>query len=117
MKHNFRKMKIWIDALELSIETYKITKQFPDSERFGLTSQIRRAAVSVPSNIAEGSGRSTVKDFQHFLDVSLWSSYELETQFIIAQRLDYFQHANTNEFQTKLNELQKMIVSFSSQLN
>jgi four helix bundle protein len=82
-------LEIWKLSIRLVKETYLISKAFPDDERFGLTSQMRRAAISVPSNIAEGAGRVSKKEFIHFLSISLGSLSELETQFVIAKELQY----------------------------
>ena len=86
---NFREYDIWIDAMEIVDVVYKITDKFPTNERYSLTSQITRSAVSMPSNIAEGASRSSEKDFARFLEISLGSSYELETQLIIASTRNY----------------------------
>jgi four helix bundle protein len=86
---NFKNLKIWEKGLQLVIDVYQTTNNFPKEELYGLTSQIKRAAVSIPSNIAEGSERGTQKDFNRFLDVSLSSSFELETQLIIAKKLNF----------------------------
>jgi four helix bundle protein len=82
-------LEIWKLSIRLVKETYLMTKTFPDDERFGLTSQMRRAAISVPSNIAEGAGRISKREFIHFLSISLGSLSELETQFVIAKELEY----------------------------
>ena len=86
---NFREYDIWIDAMEIVDVVYKITDEFPTNERYSLTSQITRSAVSIPSNIAEGASRSSEKDFARFLEISLGSSYELETQLRIANTRNY----------------------------
>ena len=75
MKHNFRELKIWKDSIEIVKSIYLLTSELPDDEKFGLKSQLQRCAVSIPSNIAEGSGRSTNKDFRNFLIIGLSSSY------------------------------------------
>jgi four helix bundle protein len=77
---NFRSYEVWIDAMELVNTIYDITDNFPQKEQFALISQITRSAVSIPSNIAEGASRKTEKDFGRFLEISLGSAYELETQ-------------------------------------
>jgi four helix bundle protein len=82
-------LEIWKLSIGLVKETYIITRAFPDEERFVLTSQMRRAAISVPSNIAEGAGRNSKKEFSHFLKISLGSLAELETQFVISKELEY----------------------------
>jgi len=89
----------WRKSIELVERIYSITKQFPQEELYGLTSQLRRAAVSVPSNIAEGAARSSTKEFIQFLHVALGSVSEVETQVIIAQRLDYVDDVNSIEEQ------------------
>jgi len=82
-------LAVWTEAITLDTEIYKLTANYPDSERFGLMSQMRRAAVSVPSNIAEGTARSTNKEYIHFLNISLGSLAELETQILISQNLKF----------------------------
>ena len=82
-------LDVWTEAITLVTEIYKLTANYPDSERFGLMSQMRRAAVSVPSNIAEGTARSTNKEYIHFLNISLGSLAELETQILISQNLKF----------------------------
>ena len=82
--HNFKKLKIWIDSIELVSESYKLTRTFPDFEKFGLVTQMNRCAVSIPWNIAEGSSKSTDKHFNKYLEDSLGSAFEWETQLTIA---------------------------------
>lgn len=86
---DFKKLLVWQKSLELSISTYKLTAAFPSEEKFGLTSQTRRAVVSISNNIAEGCGRFTQSDFGHFLQISLGSTNEVENCFLIAQALGY----------------------------
>jgi four helix bundle protein len=111
--HNFRELNIWKRSMDLTRRVYMLTSELPDDEKFGLKSQINRSSVSIPSNIAEGSGRGTDKDFCRFLDISLGSSCELETQLILAQDLFKIETAKTIE---ELNEVQKMIVGFRNRL-
>jgi four helix bundle protein len=85
--HNLKELKIWSKAIDLATEIYKLTAEFPKEEKYGLTSQIRRSAISVPSNIAEGAGRNSDKEFVYFLGVSNGSSYELQTQLVIHETL------------------------------
>ncbi len=113
-KHNFRKLEIWIQSMEVVKDVYKIIALFPIEERFGLKSQMSRCAVSVPSNIAEGSSRSSIKEFSHFLDIALGSSFELETQLIISQEL--FQIDNELIIE-KCQNLQRMITGFKQKIN
>lgn len=87
MKHNFRDLGIWKDSFSIVKEVYELCQKLPDDEKFGLKSQIQRCAVSIPSNIAEGSGRSSDKEFLHFLNIAISSSYELETQLLLCSEL------------------------------
>lgn len=86
---NFRKLHVWNDARALVKEVYFLTNQLPQTEKFGLISQINRCAISIPANIAEGSPKDSQKDFVRFLQISLGSSYELETHLIICNDLDF----------------------------
>ena len=99
--------------MDLVRNVYALTSELPDDERFGLKSQVNRCAVSIPSNIAEGSGRGTNKDFGRFLDISLGSSYELETQLILTH--DIFK-IDTDRIIEELKEVQRMIVGFRKTL-
>lgn len=116
MRHNFKKLMIWNNAMSLSDSVFKITKSFPKSEDYGLTSQINRCVVSVPSNIAEGSSRSSNKDFSRFLEISLGSLYELQTQLILAEYQGYVDLNSLKELEVKIEELQKMISGFQNSL-
>jgi four helix bundle protein len=113
MRHNFRELKIWKDSMNLTKNVYALTPQLPDEEKFGLKSQLNRCTVSIPSNIAEGSGRTSNKEFNHFLNISLSSSYELETQLILLN--DLF-NIDLNEILTELHNLQRMIGGFKRTL-
>lgn len=117
MRHNFRQLKIWEKAMDLVIQIYSLTSKFPIEEKFGLISQINRCSVSIPSNIAEGSGKSTDKDFANFLSHSLGSLYELETQIIISFRLKYVTQNSYDDVISQISALEKMIVSFIKNLN
>src|SRR3972149_4141114 len=85
----YRDLKVWQAAMLLAKEVYRLNARFPKHEIYGLASQLQRSAVSLPSNIAEGHGRNSSKEFNHFLGIALGSLAELETQFILAQHLDY----------------------------
>lgn len=89
MLKSYRDLMVWQKAMDLTVETYHFSDSFPKSELYGLTSQLRRAAVSVPSNIAEGYGRGSRKEYVQFLCISQGSLKELETQVILSQRLNY----------------------------
>ncbi len=95
--HNFKKLKIWNDSIELVSESYKITRTFPDFEKFGLVTQMNRCVVSIPSNIAEGSSKSTDKHFNKYLEDSLGSAFEWETQLIIAFNESYLSEEKFKE--------------------
>ncbi|WP_448702517.1 four helix bundle protein [Mucilaginibacter sp. AW1-3] len=114
--HNLKELKIWNKAIDLAVNVYKATSTFPSDERFGLTSQSRRAAVSIPSNIAEGAGRNSNKEFNNFLGIANGSSYELQTQLIISNRLELLDSKTTDELVEQITELQKMNYAFQQKL-
>lgn len=87
----YKDLEVWKEAIDLTILIYKITDNFPDEEKYGIISQIRRAVVAIPSNIAEGSTRMSDKDTMRFIDIAIGSLAELDTQMIIAERLNYYQ--------------------------
>lgn len=102
-------LEAWIKALELITEVCKETESFPKEERYGLTSQIRRAAVSIPANIAEGAGRNSKKEFAHFLSNSQGSASELETELIIANRLGYLDETTLARLIAQLERIGRLI--------
>lgn len=114
--HNFKELKIWQNSKDLVIDIYKRTENFPKEEIFSLTNQIRRSAISIPSNIAEGCGRNSDKDLIRFLDIANGSSFELETQLIIAHELDFLDKKNFEYLDEKLSEIQKMNYGFRNNL-
>lgn len=105
---NFQELKIWQRAMDITEKTYKISTEFPTEEKFGLTSQIRRSAVSIPSNIAEGAGRNTDGKFKNFLGIASGSSNELFTQLILSYRLDLVAESIVKPLLNELIEVQKM---------
>ena len=107
--HNFQKLEVWKASMELTTEIYNYTKNFPDNEVYGITSQMRRCSISIPSNIAEGSGRKTNKEFVHFLSIANGSSYELQTQIIVSNNIGYINEEVKDSLTTKLFSVQKMI--------
>ena len=115
--HNFKKLEIWIKSMGIVTEIYQITNTFPSHERFGLISQMQRSAVSIPSNIAEGSAKNSNKDFASFLEISIGSSYELETQLIVSFNLKYIETAVYEDLSFKISEIQKMINGFKNKLD
>lgn len=114
--HNYKELHVWKKSRELVKEIYSETKDFPDSEKYGLRSQIRRSSVSIPSNIAEGSGRTTDKDFANFLSISLSSAFELETQILLACDLGFISEISSQILSKRIVELQKMLFSFRKKL-
>lgn len=118
MKHDFKNLKIWILSMEIASDIHKMSLDFPKSEVYGLASQMNRAAVSMPSNIAEGSNRSDIH-FKHFLNISLGSSFELQTQLLIANQNSYITEERTIEIEieNKIIEFQKMTTGFISKLD
>ena len=106
--HKLDDLKIWIKAMNIAEKTYLLSAQFPSEEKFGLTSQIRRSAVSVPSNIAEGAGRSTNGEFRNFLSIASGSSYELLTQLILSHRLNLISEEKARPVISEVIEVQKM---------
>ncbi len=114
--NNFRDLDVWDKAVELATNIYDKTENFPKTEQYGLTSQIRRSAVSISSNIAEGAGRESKKEFKHFLNISTGSCYELETQLKISKNLEFLDEEKYNEFRKRLIEIQKMIYALRQSL-
>ncbi|TDG35401.1 four helix bundle protein [Pedobacter changchengzhani] len=110
-------LKIWNKAIDLTVAVYKATASFPLDERFGLTNQSRRAAVSIPSNIAEGAGRNSMKEFNNFLGIANGSSYELQTQLLLANKLEMLDLDLLNPLLAKIDELQKMTYGFQQMLS
>lgn len=115
--HHYRELIVWQKAIYLVQLLYKATDDFPSKEVYGLTSQMRRAAVSIPSNIAEGQGRSTTRDFLHFLSVAQGSLMELETQVTIAERLGYLDPAREKKLLDATAEVSRMLSGLRSSLN
>jgi four helix bundle protein len=105
----YRDLKVWRLAMDLAEDVYKLCAEFPRQEVYGLTSQLQRAAVSIPSNIAEGQARNTSKEFGHFLGIARGSLAELETQIMLAQRLGYLTVDKTNLVLEKAEEIGKML--------
>ncbi|MDX1719552.1 MAG: four helix bundle protein [Salegentibacter mishustinae] len=106
--HNLNDLKVWIKAMDIAEKTYLLSANFPAEEKFGLTSQIRRSAVSVPSNIAEGAGRNTKGEFKNFLGIASGSSYELYTQLLLSYRLNLVDEEKVAPILSEVIEVQKM---------
>lgn len=115
-KHNFKNLKVWEKSVDLAVKVYHVTNEFPNEEKFGITSQMRRSSVSIPSNIAEGTARNTSKAVLNSLDISLGESFELETQAIIAHRVGLLDQKSFDELGVDLSEVQRMIHGFMQTL-
>ena len=114
---SYKDLNIWKRSIGLVEDIYKITQNFPKEEIYGLTSQLRRAAVSIPSNIAEGFTRLHNKEYRQFLYISLGSYAELNTQIIISLRLGYFENKNADQLLNEIDEISKMTMSLIKKLN
>ncbi len=112
----FKNLRIWIESLKYVKQIFQIAELLPDNEKYGLRSQITRAAVSIPSNIAEGSGRNSDKEFKRFVEIAIGSSFELETQLLIIQELELVKGINIEKSLEELNSIQKQINSFIQKL-
>ena len=113
---SYKDLEVWKLAVGFVKAIYQATSKFPGSENFGLTNQIRRSAVSIPSNIAEGQGRNSAKEFRQFLSFGLGSLGELETQLIIAKEIDYLTIEELNPLLGSLDRIRKMIKSLSNSI-
>ncbi|WP_333474244.1 four helix bundle protein [Zunongwangia sp. HGR-M22] len=109
-------MKIWKEGISIVEITYKLVENFPSIEKFNLSNQLIRCAVSIPSNIAEGTSKTSEKHFANFLETSLGSSFEWETQIIIAFKLGYVSKENFEDLENKIQQLQRMISKFIDNL-
>ena len=114
---NFKEYPVWKDAINLSTEIYKITEKFPLDERRGLCSQMQRASVSIASNIAEGASRSSKSEFKRFLEISLGSSFELESQLIISNNIGYLDESVTDNLVMSVQNIEKQLSGFINSLN
>ncbi len=114
--HNFRELKIWQRSMTLAEVVYKATSTFPKEEIYGLSSQLKRCAVSVPSNISEGAGRASNKQFMHFLEFSMGSCNEIQTQIDLAYRFNYISTELNNQIIEEALQVYKMILAFYNTL-
>jgi|SRR5690554_2067394 len=114
---DFKKLLIWQKSIEIVKSIYILAKDLPDSEKYGLISQLTRASVSVPANIAEGSSRTSEKDYKRFLEIALGSLYELETLLFLILELDFQPIEKVNNIIASVKEEQKMIIGFIKKLN
>jgi four helix bundle protein len=107
--NRFKELKAWQKSINLAVQVYRLTEGFPKKEQFGLISQMNRSCVSIASNMAEGAGRNSNKEFKNFLSIAQGSCFELETQIIIAVKLDYIVDTSEEDLIENLNEVQNMI--------
>lgn len=115
--HKYKELKVWQKAVQLSTEVYKLSAILPVEEKYGLSAQMRRSVVSIASNIAEGAGRRTTKEFRQFLAIASGSCYELETQIIIASNIGLFNNHEAEQLLEVLTEIMKMIFVLSKTLD
>lgn len=115
--HRYKDLKFWQESRVFCKKVYLITNTFPDTERFGLISQLRRASVSISSNIAEGCSRKTNKDFSRFLTIALGSCYEVDTQLILSNDLGFLSDEDFRNLQEQLTSIIKMMSRFNTKLN
>ena len=113
---NHKDLEVWKKSMELVIDIYKITQKFPDTEKFGLINQIRRAAVSVPSNIAEGCARNSDKDNLRFVDIACGSLAEIETQLLISVQLGYYEMNKAQLIIDKIDNIGRMLSGLKKHL-
>ena len=113
---DFHKLGIWQRSHQLTLDVYKVSKSFPKDELFGLTSQIRRAASSIPTNIAEGCGRASNKDYAHFLQIAIGSASEIEYELLLAHDLEYINDEAFNKLTSETITIRKMIIKYQSEL-
>lgn len=116
MVKSYKDLIVWQKAMDLVTMVYALTRQFPREELYGLTNQVRRAAISVPSNIAEGQARQSTAEFRNFLSIARGSLAEVETQLLIAQRLKYLTQKDLSQVMATHQEISKMLPALISQL-
>ncbi|MFC1818272.1 four helix bundle protein [Thermodesulfobacteriota bacterium] len=116
MLKNFKELKVWEKAYQLCLDLYKATAEFPNEEKYGLSSQMRRSAISIPSNIAEGYGRKTIPDYVRCLYIAYGSTCELETQTLLSGDLSYLNKADQSSLLEKIKEVERMLMALIKSL-
>ncbi len=106
---SYKDLIVWQRAVRFVVDIYKVTSRFPREEVYGITSQMRRSAVSIPSNIAEGQARNSPRSFENYLNIALGSAAELETQLIVANQIDYLVEKDLGSLVVELTEIMKML--------
>lgn len=115
--HNYKNLHIWQEGIALARKIYEVTGTFPTNEKYGIVSQMTRAAVSIPSNIAEGAGRNSAKDFANFLSIAIGSIFELHTQITICGQIGYIDEESVKELEKQTFTLQQQIATFKQRLD
>lgn len=113
---DYKKLKVWQKGMEIVLATYALARQLPVEERFGLRIQVTKSSVSIPSNIAEGSAKSSSKDYKRYLEIALGSAYEIETQVMIIEKLKMGEKEQTSSLLTMIDEEQKMLQAFINRI-
>ncbi|MBQ7686191.1 MAG: four helix bundle protein [Bacteroidaceae bacterium] len=113
---DYRQLKVWQKAMDLTVEIYSLVNKFPREENYALSDQMRRSVVSIPSNIAEGQGRNSAKEFVNFLSIARGSLWELETQIEISERLHYIDSGQKNKVYEQTEEIGKMLNALATSL-
>ena len=116
MLKNYKELKVWQKSFKLCLEIYKMTKNFPNEEKYGLSSQMRRASVSIPSNIAEGYGRKTLPDYVRSLYIAYGSACEIETQILLSGDLYYLKRENQKLLLEKIKEVERILMALIKSL-
>lgn len=114
--HNYKKLHIWQEGIKLARRIYDISSKFPSNEKYGIISQMTRAAVSIPSNIAEGAGRTSNKDFANFLSIAIGSIFELHTQIVICEQIGYIDQNTLKQLEEQTFTLQQQIAAYKQRI-
>ena len=114
--HNYKNLHIWQEGINLARKIYEVTGNFPANEKYGIVSQMTRAAVSIPSNIAEGAGRNSNKDFANFLCIAIGSIFELHTQIAICEQIGYINEETTKQLEQQIYTLQQQITTYKQRI-
>lgn len=114
--HNYKKLHIWQEGIHLARKIYEVTSNFPTNEKFGIVSQMTRAAVSIPSNIAEGAGRNSNKDFANFLSIAIGSIFELHTQIVLCEQIGYINEETAKQLEQQIYTLQQQITTYKQRI-
>ena len=114
---DFQELRIWQKGIEIAVKTFQLTDTFPKEDKYGISQQMTRSGVSIPSNIAEGSSRRSEKDYARFIEISLGSSFELETQLIISEKLSKGDQTLLQNLKENITDQQKMLTGFQQKLN